>query len=303
MSTPNVAPNVPVTSTNASDWFSGEIPGGDLPFDDLFAQPAEPVAQPTPAQPPAPAAAEPQAPAPQPPATPEPFLKAGSTVYNTREEAERSLAYKDQVVERLRNLEIQRTGIDPLTGKPVAPTPQGPVSYRTNQGQYFDDLMQAVTKNDRAKYFEAQQKLIYDTLEPIAPLISDFSKQQAVSRVAQEIKDFTGFLQSKEYTDTLEVLPELKAAIQYAESDLNFANRLDQLYKTAFWAAQGRKTPELVQAAAQAATAAPAQPPRPTTTPATMTPPAPGAPPSLNTSEGRKALIAQMESKLQDVKW
>ncbi len=298
---PDPATPLPASGpVNTSDWMT-DIPGGDLPFDDLFSgdgnQPASPAA-----------VAQPQAvtpPAPVPPATTnDTFLKAGNTVYKTREEAERSLAYKDEVVERLRNLEIQRTGIDPLTGKVVPREPQGPVNYTQNPDKYLEDLFNAATKKDPGKYVEAQQRLIFDTLGPLQPVIADFTKQQAVANVCQEIKDFAAFRGSADYTATLEALPELAGAIQLAESDMNFASRLPQLYKTAYWATHGRKTPELVAAAAQAAAVQPATPPtRPTTTTTALPPPAPGAKPSFTTSEGRKAIMAQLEDRVVDQVW
>lgn len=289
----------PATSGNASDWLQ-DIPGGDIPFDDLFAGPSnggtvtEPAAIPVTATPQAP-------PAPTTPA--EPFLKAGQSVYNNREEAERSLAYKDQLIEQLRQVEIRRTGIDPITQKVVPPEPQGPVNYRTNQAKYLEDLVAAVNKSDPSKYFEAQQKMVYDVLEPIAPIISEFARTKAINTVSQEIKEFGSFRSSQEFQDTLTALPELKAAIEWAEKDITMSERLPQLYKTAYWATQGRKTPEIVQSAVQAVTP-PNPPARPTATSATLPPPStPSVAPSFGSSEGRKAIMAALEGRIADAKW
>jgi len=280
--------------------------GADTPFDDFFATdgPVQPVTPPTP---PAPAAAQPPAP-PAPPAPPEFFLKAGQTVYKTKEEAERSLAYKDEVVETLRQREIQRTGIDPLTGKAVQVAPQGPVNYASNQKQYVDDLLAAAAEapKDPTKYFGVQQKFVLDTMAPYAPILNDFSKQQAIATVSREIKDFPAFYGSEDYTKVLEALPELRDAIELSQNDLNFADRQTQLLKTAFWAAQGMKTPTLVQTAVQTAAAIPITPPtRPTMAPSTAVPPTPTpvATESMETSEGRKAIMARLEPSVMNAKW
>lgn len=296
MPEPQVVPTAPaVPVATAIDSY------GDIPFDDLFAGPSDGGTVTDPATPPAPSAT-PQVPAAL--STPaEPFLKAGKTVYKSREEAERSLEYKDQVIENLRQIEIRRTGIDPLTQKVVPPTPQGPVNYKQNQAKYLEDLVDAVTKQDATRYFDAQQKMVYDVLEPIAPIIAEFARSRAIGAVSQEIKNFDSFHSGQEYKDTLDALPELKAAIEYAERDVSMNERLPQLYKTAYWATQGRKTPEIVQSAVQAATPPPT-PARPTTAPGNLAPPtSPSAPLSLATSEGRKAIMASLEGRIQDAKW
>lgn len=295
-------PTPPTVPANTGDWMQN-IPGGDLQFDDLFNQPAP--AAPAPSAPTPPAPQTPPAVA-QPPVPDAPFLKAGSSVYKTREEAERSLQYKDEVVERLRNLEIQRTGVDPLTGKAVQLAPQGPVNYTQNQKAYVDDLVRAAeqAKTDPTKYFEVQQKFLFDSLQPIAPVIMDFTRNQAITTVSAEIKDFSTFMKSPEYAATLEMLPELRDAIHLAETDLNYAQRLPQFYKTAFWATQGRRTPELVQTAVSSAAAIP-PPTRPTMTPTTPSLPAttPVVAESMQTSEGRKAIIERLRGTVENAKW
>lgn len=299
MPDPQITNTIPATSSNATAWLS-DIPGGDIPFDDLFTSPSDGGTVTDPATPTTPVT--PQAdPATTVPA--EPFLKAGQSIYKSREEAERSLAYKDELIENLRQVEIRRTGIDPITQKPVPVAPQGPVNYRQNNGKYLEDLVAAVNKQDPTGYFHAQQKMVYDVLEPIAPILADFTRNQAIANVSAEIKDFGNFRGSADYQATLNALPELKAAVELAERDLNFSDRLPQLYKTAYWATQGRKTPDIVQSAVQAATP-PNPPARPTTQPATMAPPNQVmAPESLTTSEGRKAILARFGNSLDNVKW
>lgn len=288
----------PTLSSEATSWLL-DAPGGDIPFDDLFSDggtAVEPAAQPNaPVTPPA-----------QPPVVTndEPFLKAVNTVYKTREEAERGIAQKDDVIARLRTLEIQRTGFDPLTGKRAVQEPQAPSSYRDNPKAYIDDLMDAATKQDHAKYLDTQRRLIYDVLEPIAPVISEFTKSQAVRQVTDTIKDFPAFLRSPDYAKTGEMLPELRDAIHLAESDINYAAKLPQLYKTLYYVHQGMKTPELVQTAVHSAQQ-PNQPTaRPTTSPTTAAPPNTSAvTPSFTTSEGRKAIMEQLEGKVKDAIW
>lgn len=297
MPDPQTPSTIPAVASNASQWLQ-DIPGGDIPFDDLFASPDGGTVT-DPATPPA---AAPQVPATT-TAPAEPFLKAGQSIYKSREEAERSLAYKDELIENLRQVEIRRTGIDPITQKAVPVAPQGPVNYRQNNGKYLEDLVAAVSKQDPSGYFQAQQKMVYDVLEPIAPILADFTRSRAVQNVQQEIKEFGKFRTSPEYQDTLKALPELNAAIELAERDLNFSDRLPQLYKTAYWATQGRRTPDIVQSAVQAATP-PTPPARQTTQPATMSPPTQqSAAKTLSTSEGRKAIIAGYGDSLDNVVW
>ena len=308
-----IPPNV-----SGSDFSFNDAPGGDMNFDDLFPSTEGNVLPPTTAEPgttskPAPAPQEPVAPTP--PLTPEDFyLKAGETVYKSKEDAERGIQFKDSVIEQLRQRYIFEHGVDPLTNRPVdipgtygarpqEGQPQVPANYLQNAQAYFDDLVNAVQQQDHNAYLQAQAKLVFDILEPLAPVISEITKERAVQNVGKEIKDFGDFVGSESYNSVLQEQPALKEAIQLAESNYQMFSQLPGLYKLAYWASQGRRLPELLKAAQQPP-ATPPPPARPLTRPATAAPPVPTAAPDIRTPEGRKALIAQLEaSGVATQKW
>ena len=144
----------------------------------------------------------------------------------------------------------------------------------------------------------AQQKLIWDSLGPLAPTITALSKANAERVVVQEIPDFRGFLGSEQFNQLDQYSPLLADAIRTAEMNPQAASQLPELYKVAYLATQGRRVPELLQSA-RAETASPVQP-RPTVHSTQVTPPpstgVPQVQPSLDTKEGRQALIKQMEA-------
>src|SRR5581483_2127442 len=299
-----------------------DILGGDIPLDTLF--PADGSGYPTgdtnppAATSPAPAAA-PQAPATQaqPPAAPadgQPATYAGT--YKTREEAERGLAEKDRIIEQYRTDTIKRTGIDPLTGRPV--TPQQPnESYVQNPERYWDDLAAAAQKGDKISYVRAQAKFISEVLSPVAPLIQNTAKQQALDALSLQIKtpegqpsEIRSFIGSPDYQAVLTENPLLKNAIENAETNFQLYAQLPDLYRMAYGLSQYRKQPELLKAATVAtATAAanPTPPARPTATPSTLPAPIPTSQvsgPDIHTAEGRKEMIKRFEQQgIQDFKF
>ena len=274
-----------------------DAPGESYSLDDLFPNPEVDTA-------PAPSESDtaPQASSPE-----DVFLRAGETIYKSREDALSGIAHKDAVIQDLRSKLASSTGIDPITGKQLVVAhpqaqPEAPLNYTQDGSRYFDDLVEAVQKNDRVKYTAIQQKFIQDTLAPIAPVIVNVAKANAVENVSSDIPDFRTFQSSSAYKETLEAMPSLKAAIETGEKYLDASSQLPELYRLAYFAGKGRQAPELVRQAAQAP--APTQTSRPTTSPSTMTPPPPAPPADLRTTEGRKAIIAAAErAGVADRRW
>lgn len=279
----NPAPNQQVDLSDA--------PGGELDLDALF---GNPEVQPTTTVSTQPPQTDPQATT---PSESEPFLKtATGTVYKSAEDAVRGVEHKDQLIAQLRQQLAQQTGSDPLK-RQQASTPSAPenTNYLENQEAYFRDLGKAVEAKDQAKYLDVQRKFVYDALAPLTPTITTLVRTQAASTVEAEIKDFRQFQQSEDYVKTLDSMPMLKNAIEIAESNPTAAGQLPEFYKMAYYVHQGLKLPEIVQAQRVNAP----EPVRPTVTSTPVTAPATNAgrvaQPSLNTPEGRKAIIEQQE--------
>jgi hypothetical protein len=277
-------------------------PIGDVSLDDLFPVDPEQNLGATTSTPPAgtttPEVTEPQTPSTPPPATWEPIV-AGASKYETKEDLIRGITHKDELLERLRQELIARDGRDPITGKPVQATPQAPqeVNYLQNPERLFDDMAEKVDKRDKRGYGEILQKFIQQYTAPFVPIAVNASKNDALNAVSAQIPEFRQFASSAEYRQVLESEPLLSAAISNAENNLNLSQELPGLYRIAYYASLGRKAPEIARAAAQAAPPATPPPARPTTSASTMTPPQPGTKPDLRTSEGRQALIRDLESR------
>jgi hypothetical protein len=226
--------------------------------------------------------------------TDEPFLKAKTgTVYKTKEEAELGIERKDQLITQLREQVQRATGQDPL--RPVREEPR-PVNYAENHEQYLRDVNDAVARKDTAAYMEAQKKFVYDTMAPIAPALINLNKANAERVLAEKYPDFKGFRNSEIYRDLEETSPLLAQAIRTAEDNPAAAAQLPELYEIAYLTSQGRRVPEIVRSVhPQTPTS-----PRPTVHSSPVSAPAvtgqPVASPSLDTREGRKALIAQQEA-------
>lgn len=298
-------PNEPVApNTNSDNWFKGEVPGGDIPFDELFPMeggdlsvsrqpgtPAASVAEPAPT----PAKVEPT-PAP----VPEHFLKAEKSIYKTADEAIRGINEKDATIEALRRKVAEATGVDPLTNKPVSrpePAPEN-VDYRRDRARYMKDLAKAAEAHDEEAYYNVQAKLIQDTLAPVAPLIQSVAKQRAIEQASTQIPDFSKFRNSGDFNSTLEQFPELRAAIEMGESNFEMSGKLPELYRMAYTIYNGVR-------AANALETRQTEPPVNPTPVRTATPTTTTTPPQatiggtaqdlLKTSQGRKALIEQFE--------
>lgn len=250
------------------------------------------------------------------------FLRTQTgTVYKTPDEAVRGTEQKDRLIEKLRQDYIREKGIDPITGKPasisVVTSPgangQGTQSYATSDA-FFDDLYHAVERGDKQAYrttlgrfvAEVSTGVVQQVLQPLAPLVAEFSKTSATSKVSGEIANFAEFAKTPEYQDVLTEFPDLKTAIEAAESNPGLASRLPEYYKLAYRAAYGKTVPSMVRSQAPVSPAQPQGQPttapaiRPTTSgsshPVGPTTDAPGEQRMDNTA-GRKAIIAAWEAK------
>lgn len=265
-----------------------ELDGPTL--DSLF--PADPV--PTVAQPPAPDASPAPSAVPTTTAPAEPFVKGNRSVYKTREAAVEGIDQKDALIEQMRQQYSLVTGVDPITKQPIgSQAANASESYIGNAKRYVADLKAATTEEQLAS---VQQKLILDTLQPMAPAISGVTRAAASRQVEAEIPDFNTFYNSEAYQEVLSKVPTVREAIEMAESDIRFHARLPELYKTAYLVSRGIQLPELLKR--NSASAQPAG--RPTASGTTATP-IPDNTPSggrtVRTGEGRKSIIADFESK------
>jgi hypothetical protein len=292
-----------------------DAPGGDATLDDLFgSEPA--ITQPTTATNPDPSPAPATS---QPAPTSDYYLDAGTSKYKTQEEAIRGLTHKDEVIEHLRGIAVQATGIDPLTGQKVAvprtsqpsspsmpgqPWQQGAQddSYLNNPAKYSADLRDAVARNDEARYMQVQAKLaqeqVMQSFAPVVPMFQKFAVSQAVDSAVQKNADFRTFYGGADYAKALDANPILKAAIQNAEQTFEYQAQLPELYNLVYQVAQVQKMSELVKAQQTPSNPSPA---RPTTQPSNLTPPASSANPNSNwrsSPDAAKSLVEDYERKM-----
>lgn len=256
-----------------------------LSLDDVFGNPDLSPNDPNHPQPVTPT--EPVAPPTQ---TVEPFLRTASgTVYKSAADAAQGVQHKDELIARLRQEAIERTGIDPVTGQPVNRKQDPPKSYTQDSKKFIEDLANAAKANDSDAYAKVQAQFIQDVLSPWAPALTTLARTQAVESVSQSIPEFRQFMGSDHYKETVEQFPLLKDAIAQSEGNPSASAQLSQLYQMTF--ALASKKPEVVRAAAQPI-------PRPTVS-STSLPSVPQsgstAAPDMGTIEGRKALIEQQE--------
>lgn len=220
----------------------------------------------------------------------EPFLRTASgTIYKSAEDAAKGVEHKDQLIAKLRQEAIDRTGIDPVTGQPVARKVEVPKSYTQDSKRFIDDLANAAKANDSEAYARVQAQFVQDVMAPYAPTLATLAKTQAVESVTQSIPEFRQFMGSSDYNETVERFPLLKDAIAQSEGNPSASAQLTQLYQMTF--ALASKKPEVVRAQAPSI-------PRPTVSSMSL-PSVPqtgsNAVPDMGTVEGRKALIEAQE--------
>jgi hypothetical protein len=183
--------------------------------------------------------------------TTEPFLKGTKSVYKTPEAAVQGLNQKDALIDQLRQRYALTTGLDPITNQPVGQALQPQVdqnNYAANPTKYMDDLF-ASTKVGPEAYARVQSKFIMDNLSPLAPLIAESAKAQALTSVAKDNAEIPKFIGTEDYQATLEANPDLKIAVTTAESNPDFHSRLPGLYKLAYLTGQGMQLPKILAAA------------------------------------------------------
>jgi len=247
------------------------------------------------------------------------------TVYKSIEDAVSGIEHKDTLISQLRQFAVERTGIDPLTGQPVAQQPQfpsqpqlqpqgngqvqQPKGYVNNPQQYFQDLYQAYANNDPNAYFATQQRLIEEQTQaqyaPYIGMLMEQSKTSAVAKVSNELPGFDKFHNSNSFKETLQAHPSLANAIAVSESNAQYRHQLEDLYKMSFQLHQARTLPELIKQ--QQAAIPPQQPVRPTTQQTQLSPPQTitvPRNPNLTDANQRKAVIEAFEqSGKADVTW
>lgn len=266
-----------------------DAPGGDLNLDDIF---GDASGTPTTVEP------QPNPPVTQQPTTPvatEPVIKTKTgTIYKSIGDAVEGIEHKDALIAQLREQVKQNTGNDPLNAR--RPTPVVSDNYIENHDKYIADINDAIEKKDTKRYMEIEQKKIWDALGPLAPTITALSRANAERVVSSELPEFSGFLASEQYQALSTQSPLLAEAIRSAELNPAQSQQLPELYKIAYLSSQGRRVPELIQSAR---TNTPVVQPRPTVHSTPVSAPAltgvATVAPSLDTKEGRKALIDNAE--------
>jgi hypothetical protein len=242
-------------------------------------------------------------------------LRAGESVYRSVEEAQRGIEHKDQLIQFFRQQEIQRTGVDPLTGQRVAPgqmsqmgQPQAPIRYIDDPNRYAQDLSEAARigaqTGDYSKYQAVQRQLATEQMEtqfaPYQSVLQNFVETSAVQQVSASTPEFSKFYSSPEFKKTLDANPLLKMGIENAKSNPQFASQLPELYKQVYTVAENARLKAQLaelQKASQINSNAQTQV-RPTAQPTTTQPQTGmiqgGVDPRTN-PEARKALLKQME--------
>lgn len=280
-------------------WLS-QAPSGDLSLDDIFAS----LDAPDPSAASATQTPDPNVASSSVPVTPTPeqlFLDAGQTKYKTSEEAAKGVRQKDEIIKKLREDAISRTGIDPLTGKQVAQaqhtqTVAQPLSFLEDDDAFFKELSAANAAGDPKRYKAATVQLVRELMAPYAPVIADVTRQGAEHAVTQKFSDFGVFKGTEAFQETLDRFPTLKNAIEQAEHNPAMRGQLGEFYEMLYLAAQGTKLPEAMKSATNVVPV-----PHVATTLQPVTPTPSGTvvntTPDLTTSEGRKMIIQNFESR------
>lgn len=251
-------------------------PGGDIPLDELFADPGQPTtANPSPSQ-----SAE---------TTPQTY----AYTYKTREEAERGIAQKDAYIAELRQQ---------LTAKEGATTRVPETTSKPANKPFFEQVVEGVEAAKRGDFTTYERVMkdfvatqIQETLAPVVPIFMDTAKDRALrvnEGTAPGIREFIG---SDAYNTVLKSRPSLKQAIEGAEANPAYSHTLPELYGIAYDISLGRRAASVPAPPAPAATPTP----RPTLSTTTSAPPVPAATvtPDLRTRAGIEATIRNLEER------
>lgn len=241
---------------------------------------------------------------PTPTATTPVEIKAAKSVYKSVDAAIEGINQKDALIETLRTRYALTTGIDPITGQPVAAqqSTQQSARYQDNPTKYLEDLYGAANKGPTA-YAEVQGKFVDDKvdarLEPLAPLIQDLVEQKAIQTASKDNPDIAKFVNSQAYERTLDANEDLKLAISNSKADARFHSRLPHLLKLTYLAGQGMQLPDLLKAQASTpSTQTQTQTQvRTTMQPTTPSPAKTTVAPNFRTHEGIKSIVADMEAR------
>lgn len=230
------------------------------------------------------------------------LVKGERSVYKSLEETVKGINEKDAIIEQLRQRYALTTGIDPITGKPIAVNGQPQpdiIDYSQNPNQYLEDLYNAAKKGGPEAYRDVQQKFIFDTVKPLQPILQKAARDQALESLTVELPNAKGFVGTEAFNKALDANPELKQAIQVGETDHRFHSRLPGLYKLAYLTAQGMQLPELLKAQASQTqkTQVTSQPVRTTVQPTTPSVTTTNVQPSFRNIDGIRAVIREMEGK------
>ena len=252
-----------------------------------------------------PEVATPQEPTPEPVAEPittepktekEPEFFLGT--YRTREDAQKGIQEKDDVINRLRASVIAQTGTDPLTGKPVQiasaqPEPPPIQKWAQSPDAYFQDYL----KNPVG----VQQQLFSEMISPVLPLfdyMSDLAFEVSANRFGsqKENEGFNEFMKTGELAKLLNSHPELAQRFQEAHAKFQF-KRLPTLFDEAYKIHKGEKSGEKTKQVAEETRKAVVQQTQKNAKAFTETP----QPGTGKASQGES--LAEMEARLANVKF
>lgn len=313
-----VAHNVPATNRNAEGLSDYNPPYADIDFDQMFAregrdgehiansnavavepttETTEPVVETKPA-----------------PSQPEFYIKTDGTVYKSREDAERGVQQKDQLIAQLRSMVSAVTGEDPLAKSGAKPAPTSvqpkPVSYLQDSRRYAEDLQKASEFGQQTgnwdSYRNVQAQLQFEVTQaavgPYMPVVQNVGRQQAINDVIRTNPDFRTFYASEEYQKVLEARPKLASFIQYAEQQPTMQEELKELYQSVWDARQAAKLPELVKQHQTPQNPTPRMPQQSIARPSLQVPDQQRAQvrpstPDFGSSAGRQAIINDLKQK------
>lgn len=227
--------------------------------------------------------------------------------YKTKEEAERGLNEKDQLIARMRSMLEAATGVDPvkvIKGRGDRTN----VSYLQDATQYAMDKTKAAELGQKTGDWTAyrdveaklQREIMQQDLAPYMPVVQDVGRQKAIKAVASEIPDFETFYGSETWNKALEARPKLREAVEMGEQRGIPPLDMAELYKSVYDAGQTIKLPTLLKQNSTTSNSSQNPAARMPMSNSRLAPPQPnpnGVQPGLNTSAGRKALIAEMERK------